>query len=166
MKTPAAEIETPLGKLRIVVVNGKVCAAEWTDCWDRVAPSLERRFGGLEPVRSKETMQPSRALGAYFHGELDAVDALAVDTGGTPFQRSVWRELRKIEAGATVSYGELAHAIGRPGACRAVGSANGSNPVAVILPCHRVIRTDGGLGGYGGGLPRKEWLLRHEGAML
>ena len=85
---------------------------------------------------------------------------------GTPFQRAVWAALRRIPAGETLSYGQLAAQIGKPKAVRAVGLANGSNPVGVVVPCHRVIGADGSLTGYGGGLPRKLWLLEHEGARL
>ena len=87
-------------------------------------------------------------------------------TAGTPFQKTVWKTLRKIECGHTISYAELARRIGRPSAVRAVGLANGQNPVSVVVPCHRVIGSDGRLTGYGGGLPRKKWLLEHEGAKI
>lgn len=104
------------------------------------------------------------ALDAYFAGDLSAVDRLAVETGGTPFQRVVWAELRNIRSGRTVGYGTLAARLGRPKAVRAVGLANGANPVSIIVPCHRVIGVDGSLAGYAGGLERKRWLLEHEGA--
>jgi methylated-DNA-[protein]-cysteine S-methyltransferase len=89
---------------------------------------------------------------------------IAVDTGGTAFQQRVWKELRKIPAGRTVSYGCIAAAIGAPSAVRAVGAANGANPVGIVLPCHRVVGSNGQLTGYGGGLERKRWLLAHESA--
>jgi methylated-DNA-[protein]-cysteine S-methyltransferase len=91
-----------------------------------------------------------------------ALDAIEVDTGGTPFQQRVWQELRRIPAGSTRSYSEVARAIGRPSAVRAVAAANGANPVSIVIPCHRVIGADGSLTGYGGGLHRKRWLLAHE----
>ena len=93
-----------------------------------------------------------------------ATPDLPIDVAGTAFQEAVWRELRKIPAGETRSYAQIAAAIGKPGAVRAVGTANGSNPVAVLVPCHRVIRSDGTLGGYAGGLERKRRLLEAEGA--
>lgn len=108
----------------------------------------------LRPVRDQ--------MRAYFAGELREFD-VPLALGGTPFQQKVWAMLRKIPYGATISYAELARRVGKPGAARAAGSANGSNPVGIIVPCHRVIAADGTLGGYGGGLDRKEWLLRHEG---
>jgi methylated-DNA-[protein]-cysteine S-methyltransferase len=106
----------------------------------------------------------ARALAAYFSGDLTAIDTLTVAPDGTPFQRRVWAALRTIPPGSTWSYAELAAAVGS--VARAVGAANGANPVALVVPCHRVIGADGGLVGYGGGLPIKRWLLRHEGALL
>ncbi len=104
--------------------------------------------------------QPVRdALDAWFGGDLTAFDGLEVRTGGTVFQRAVWRALRDIPAGETRTYGQLAAAIGAPKAVRAVGLANGANPVGVIVPCHRVIGANGALTGYAGGLERKRWLL-------
>jgi len=105
-----------------------------------------------------------RALEAYFAGELAAIEPLRVEPGGTEFQRSVWAALRAIPAGATASYARIAQNIGRQKAVRAVGMANHVNPVCIVVPCHRVIGADGALTGYGGGLERKAWLLRHEGA--
>jgi len=104
------------------------------------------------------------AFGAYFAGRLDALSGLAWRTGGTVFQRAVWAALCTIPIGQTLSYKGLAEQIGSPKAMRAVGLANGSNPVGIVVPCHRVIGADGGLTGYGGGLERKRWLLAHEGA--
>ena len=104
----------------------------------------------------------SSALKAYFDGELTAIDGLAVCADGTPFQQTVWRALRDIPCGQTISYSTLARRIGRPTAVRAVGLANGSNPVGIVVPCHRVIGANGTLTGYGGGLDRKRWLLAHE----
>ncbi len=108
----------------------------------------------------------ARAVQAYFAGEITALDALPVAVRGTEFELLVWHALRQIPAGHTWSYRELAQAIGRPKAMRAVGAANGRNPVSLVLPCHRVIGADGSLTGYGGGLERKAWLLRHEGALV
>lgn len=107
----------------------------------------------------------SAQLTAYFAGELRRFE-LALRVEGTPFQRAVWEALAGIEFGTTRAYGELAAMLGRPGASRAVGAANGANPLPVVLPCHRVIGADGRLTGFGGGLPLKRWLLRHEGLQL
>jgi methylated-DNA-[protein]-cysteine S-methyltransferase len=102
----------------------------------------------------------------YFKGDIAVLSGLPVAASGTPFQNDVWRALRKIKDGTTVSYGELARRIGKPKAVRAVGLANGQNPISIVVPCHRVIGSDGSLTGYGGGLPRKQWLLSHEGVSL
>jgi methylated-DNA-[protein]-cysteine S-methyltransferase len=106
-----------------------------------------------------------RQLEAYFDGVSSGFD-LALDLSGTPFQRRVWHELCKVPYGSVISYAELARRIGQPSASRAVGSANGQNPIAIIVPCHRVIASGGGLGGYGGWLDRKRWLLEHEATAL
>lgn len=104
-------------------------------------------------------------LVAYFDGDVDALDGIAVEpAGGTAFQREVWKRLRDVRAGTTISYAELARRVGRPQAQRAVGMANAANPIALVVPCHRVIRTGGAIGGYGFGTDLKRWLLRHEGA--
>ena len=108
---------------------------------------------------------PRDALNAYFDGDLDALSGIDVRFDrGTPFQQQVWHALQGIPVGETISYAQLADRVGRPTGFRAVGAANGQNPVAIVVPCHRVIASDGGLGGYGGGLDRKRWLLGHEGA--
>jgi methylated-DNA-[protein]-cysteine S-methyltransferase len=104
-------------------------------------------------------------MGSYFKGDIAVIDTLPVETTGTPFQRSVWQALRKIRRGTTISYAELARRIGNPRAVRAAGLANGQNPIGIVVPCHRVIGSNGTLTGYGGGLPRKKWLLEHEGAL-
>jgi methylated-DNA-[protein]-cysteine S-methyltransferase len=111
---------------------------------------------GKAPVSIK------RALEAYFEGKVEALDGLKTATGGTAFQRDVWKALRTIPAGTTMSYGELARKVGRKGASRAVGAANGANPIPIVVPCHRVIGADGSLTGFGGGLAHKRWLLEHE----
>lgn len=106
-----------------------------------------------------------RQISEYFDGKREKFD-LEIKLEGTEFQQEVWEELGAIPFGQTVSYGDLARAIGKPSAVRAVGAANGSNPISIILPCHRVVGSDGGMTGYGGGLWRKEWLLKHEGGLL
>ncbi len=102
---------------------------------------------------------------AYFDGSLKEFD-LPLRSAGTPFQQAVWRELEGIPYGTVTSYGEIARRVGKPTASRAIGAANGRNPIAIIVPCHRVIGADGTLTGYGGGMWRKEWLLAHEGYAL
>ena len=162
-----AEVTSPLGTWALVASPEGLCRLSFEADWDAVSLKLTRRFGG--PVSLRDAKDPAGAVGAlrsYFAGELRAIDALPVDPGGTDFQREVWAALRRIRPGRTTSYGELAARIGRPAAVRAVGAATGANPVAVVIPCHRVIGKDGSLTGYGGGLPTKAWLLRHEGALF
>ena len=161
-------LQTPIGQLILVAdEQGRLVATDWTDYEPRLVTHLRARAGGdaiaLETKRNPGGL--TDALRAYFDGELAAIDGLPVETHGTPFQRAVWAELRKIRCGTTISYGELARRISRPSAVRAVGLANGANPVGVVVPCHRVIGGNGTLTGYGGGLERKRWLLEHEGAL-
>jgi methylated-DNA-[protein]-cysteine S-methyltransferase len=159
-------IATPIGHMLVVTdPRASVRALDWEDHEDRMLRLLRLHYGqhalALSPGRSPAGVRD--ALRAYLAGELTAIDAVPVTTGGTPFQREVWAALRRIPAGQIASYGQLAARIGRPAAVRAVGLANGSNPVGVIVPCHRVIGANGSLTGYGGGIERKRWLLTHEG---
>jgi methylated-DNA-[protein]-cysteine S-methyltransferase len=158
-------IDTPIGTMLIVADrDGNLRATDWTEHEGRMHRSLRLHYGNngyrLETARNPNGL--SDAIGKYFAGELETIDLLPVQTAGTPFQRAVWGALREIPCGTTVSYGQLAQRIGRPTAVRAVGLANGSNPVGVVVPCHRVIGSDGSLTGYGGGMDRKRWLLAHE----
>jgi methylated-DNA-[protein]-cysteine S-methyltransferase len=145
-------LDSPVGRLTISVDAGVLRAIEFGG---------ER--AGLKTGPSNHLLDRLRA---YFDGDLEALDAIPVDPHGTPFQRDVWRMLQRIPAGRTWSYMQLARAVGRPDAVRAVGAANGANPIPIVIPCHRVIGADGRLVGYGGGLDRKRWLLAHEGARL
>ena len=158
-------VDTPIGEMLIVADReGNLRSAGWADHETGMRRLLRLHYGKngfrLEPVRNPNGL--AHAISKYFDGELTAIDVLPVQTGGTPFQREVWCALRKIPCGTTVSYGNLAERIGRPAAVRAVGLANGSNPVGVVVPCHRVIGANGSLTGYGGGIERKSWLLEHE----
>src|SRR5208283_1925289 len=158
-------LDTPIGEMLIVADrDGNLRATFWTDHEARMHRALQLQYGThgfvLEPASNPHDL--TKAIGRYFAGELAAIDTLPVQTAGTPFQREVWRALRGIACGTTISYAELAERIGRPKAVRAVGLANGSNPVGVVVPCHRVIGSDGSLTGYGGGIERKRWLLEHE----
>lgn len=160
-----AQFESPLGTIFVAVREGRVCALNFLD--PGAAPSrwLERRFGPFELRRAHDPAGIVSALSGYFAGRLEVFDGIAVDAGGTPFQASVWSELRRVPAGRTISYGALASAIGSPRAARAVGAANAQNPVAIVIPCHRAIGSDHRLVGYAAGLDRKRWLLRHEGVL-
>ena len=154
----------PFGDLALFSSGNRLCGVAFDDRADRVVEHLKRHHdrAATEPGGVPDAFV--KALQAYFDGDLAALEAIEVDARGTPFQMKVWRELRRIPPGETRSYAQLARAIRAPDAVRAVGSANGSNPVSIVIPCHRVINTGGGLGGYGGGLDRKRWLLTHESA--
>jgi methylated-DNA-[protein]-cysteine S-methyltransferase len=159
------QFETPIGEMVIVVDgDGNLRASDWTDHTERMVNLLQRHYGKngftLEPAQNPGGLTDK--LRRYFSGELGSIDTLPTRTGGTAFQREVWRSLREIPCGTTTSYGELAKRIGRPSAVRAVGLANGANPIGVVVPCHRVIGSSGSLTGYGGGIERKRWLLDHE----
>ena len=159
-------LATPAGAVVLVERGRALVALVFEDRWKGMSAELARRFGEFTFKENLQTERAAAALQRYFAGDLHALDALEVDTGGTPFQQEVWRALRRIPAGSTWSYARLAQQIGRPSATRAVAAANGANPVSIVVPCHRVIGSDGSLTGYGGGLPRKRWLLVHEGALL
>ena len=158
-------VESPIGEIVLVGEEDALVSLDFGDCDERLRTWLERRYGSVDRARREGTPAAS-VVSAYFDGDLDALDSLAVQPRGTDFQQQVWRELRKVRAGRTVSYGELAARIGAPQASRPVGMANARNPIALVVPCHRVIGSNGKLTGYAGGLDRKLWLLRHEGAMI
>jgi methylated-DNA-[protein]-cysteine S-methyltransferase len=156
-------IESPIGPLTAGERAGRLCLLHFGSDEAGLDEMLDRWYPG-EP-RARRTIAAARdILARYFAGELAVIDTVAVELNGTEFQKRVWQALRRIPPGSTISYAELARRIGAPTAVRAVGAANGSNPVALIVPCHRVIGSDGTLTGYGGGLDRKQWLLSHENA--
>ncbi|WP_426026824.1 methylated-DNA--[protein]-cysteine S-methyltransferase [Brevundimonas sp. TWP2-3-4b2] len=156
-------VATPVGEVLLVTDGeGAVRALDFADYEARMTRLLGRHAPGARVVEGRAPVTVRRAVEAWFGGDLTALDGLTVRTGGTEFQRTVWKALRAIPAGETRTYGQLAAAIGSPKAVRAAGLANGQNPVAVIVPCHRVIGANGALTGYAGGLERKRWLLDHE----
>ena len=156
------EIQSPLGRIVLAARDGRLCALEFGRA--RLARQLGVRYPDLPQRRARNPFGLSVKLRAYLAGDLAVVDHIAVETGGTRFQQRVWRALRRIPAGHTMSYGALARALGVGAAARAVGAANGRNPISLVVPCHRLIGGDAALTGYGGGLWRKRWLLCHEGA--
>jgi methylated-DNA-[protein]-cysteine S-methyltransferase len=159
-------VPTPIGPMVLLARDGVMLLLEFSDAEDRVEREMKVRFGDVELMPAKNPFGFSARVANYFTGDLAAIDTIATDGGGTEFQRRVWAELRRIACGATISYGELATRLGDKNAMRAVGLANGRNPISVVVPCHRVIGANGAMTGYGGGIVRKEWLLRHEGALL
>lgn len=164
-----SRMASPIGEMLLVTdEQERLRALDWEDHEDRMQTLLARYYQ-RNRARLSEGRLPAavrNALEAYFAGQLNAIDTLEVETGGTPFQRLAWAALRQIPAGKTASYAEQAAKIGRPTAVRAVGLANGANPVGLVVPCHRVIGANGALTGYGGGLHRKRWLLEHEGVRI
>ena len=156
---------TPMGDMLLATDDaGVLRGLDLTGDEARMTRHLHSQYG--ERVRLTWGKAPAavrKSLDDYFAGRLEALDEIACQADGTEFQRGVWTALRGIPAGETLSYGELARRLGNPKAVRAVGLANGSNPIPIVIPCHRVIGSDGSLTGYGGGLERKRWLLAHEG---
>lgn len=167
MRLTLSTLATPIGTALIVTDGaGALRALDFEDYRPRMDRLLCRHYGAVALNDGPVPAPVAQALMAYFDGDLTAPDRLPTATNGTDFQRQVWAELRRLRPGETVSYGTLSARIGRPAAVRAMGLANGANPIAIVVPCHRVIGADGSLTGYGGGLHRKEWLLRHEGVLI
>lgn len=162
-------IAAPIGAMLILTDDeGLLRAVDWENYEARMHRLLRLHYGpdAVRLSQGHATSTAAQRLTQYLAGDLGAIDAIAVKTNGTEFQRKVWAALRKIPAGETTTYGLLAAKLNRPKAVRAVGRANGANPVGVVVPCHRVIGADSSLTGYGGGLERKRWLLGHEGVRL
>jgi len=156
-------IPTPIGTALVVTdEQGVLRAFNWTDYEPAMLKWIAKRYPKAKLVEGQGSLRAK--FDAYFAGQTDALCTIAWEGAGTAFQKKVWETLCTIPAGETWTYAKLAQAIGRPTAVRAVGLANGANPVALVAPCHRVIGSNGSLTGYGGGLHRKRWLLEHEGA--
>ena len=167
MQISRAILQTPLGDMLALDSGDGLCALEFTGPKKRL-PRLEARlrryFPGYQMVDGEtRTIEQTRTwLDRYFAGKSADISGLTLDMRGAAFEQRVWTELRAIPPGATTSYGAIAKTLGSAGASRAVGMANGANPIAIIVPCHRVIGASGSLTGYGGGLERKTWLIDHE----
>ncbi len=160
-------LKTPIGVALLVTDrDGVLRALDWEDHEARMKQLLRRQNGAVVVGNGRAPQAMRAALSAYFDGDLNSLASIKWRVAGTPFQRKVWTALPKIEAGTTMSYGALAAKLGSPRAMRAVGHANGANPISVVVPCHRLIGADGSLVKYGGGLSRKRWLLLHEGVAL
>jgi len=156
-------LDSPLGDLLVAHDDaGRVRALDFADHEARMRRLLRRHVGDDHLSPTPAPRDVLRAIESYFAGDLAALEGIPVQTSGTVFQERVWGALRRIPAGTTTSYGALAASLGQPTAVRAVGLANGANPVVLVLPCHRVVGADGSLTGYGGGIDRKRWLLAHE----
>lgn len=160
-------LATPLGTaLAVTDAEGRLRAFDWEDHAERIRQLLRLQYGAVDLQGAAMPKAIRSALSNYFNGDLDALKTIEWRIAGTPFQRKVWMALRRIRAGTTMTYGALAARLGSPNAMRAVGHANGANPISVVIPCHRLIAADGSLVKYGSGLARKRWLLRHEGVAV
>jgi methylated-DNA-[protein]-cysteine S-methyltransferase len=160
-------LHTPIGTALLVTdADGVLRALDWEDYAARTKELLRRQYGVVTLNSGRAPDDVTRALTGYFNGNLDCLKTVKWRTAGTPFQRKVWTALTAIAPGTTSTYGALAARLGSPNAMRAVGHANGANPISVVVPCHRLIGSDGSLIKYGSGLKRKEWLLTHEGVRL
>jgi len=159
-------VESGIGTLLLVCDGARLCALGFGDDDYETLRGIRARYRDATFRAADDPAEIASRMRAYFAGEYAALDTIAVETGGTLFQREVWAALREIPPGTTLSYGAFARRIGRPAATRAVGLANGLNPIAVVVPCHRLIGADASLTGYGGGLHRKRWLLEHEGVRV
>ena len=168
LKLSIGRFESPIGTI-VLIHDQRQClrALDFQDYDSRMQRLLRLHYGQAgNDFSLRQGVAPRSsvlALEQYFGGDLAAIEAIPTATAGTRFQRSVWSALRTIPAGKTLSYGVLARTLGCPKAVRAVGLANGSNPIGIVVPCHRVIGSDSSLTGYGGGIERKRWLLSHEG---
>lgn len=171
MKLYLSRVKSPLGLLLVVTDGEQLCALEYEDDEPRMLKYLQAQFNDLSleaaKTRVDEKLQPTLLtdLEAYFAGDLSSLMKIPVHLKGTAFQQQVWSSLRKIPVGTTITYGALAAQLGHPQASRAIGMANARNPIAIAIPCHRVIGANAQLTGYAGGLDRKQWLLQHEGAL-
>lgn len=159
-------IQSPIGKIIIVVDEDKMCALDFAGYEERMMKLLKRRYAEIELQPTDDPLGFSTRVKNYLAGDYKSLNAIPVTTGGTGFQQQVWNALREIPAGQTFTYAQLAQKIGKPKATRAVGMTNSLNPIAIVLPCHRVVGANASLTGYAGGLERKHWLLRHEGVLL
>ena len=156
-------IDSPIGPILLVVDDGRLCALDYLEYQARMMTLLGRRYPSFRLLPAHDPEGYSSVIRQYLNKDFACLDTIPVSTGGTVFQQQVWQALRSIPPGTTITYGELAARLGRPTAYRAVGGTNALNPVAIVLPCHRVVGANAALTGYAGGLERKRWLLQHEG---
>lgn len=163
MRLQLERLKSPMTTLLLVTDDeGILRALDFAEKEDRMHRLLRLHYRQYTLRDGSAPASVKKALTAYFDGDIEALDEIQVATNGTPFQRKVWKALREIPSGTTMSYGRLATEVGHPSASRAVGAANGANPIGIVVPCHRVIGASGKLTGYAGGLSHKQWLLDHE----
>jgi methylated-DNA-[protein]-cysteine S-methyltransferase len=157
------KIDSALGKLLLISDGERLCALDYAGYENRMMTLLRRRYPEFQLRNTIDPQGFSSLIRSYFAGDLGCINGIPVNTGGTAFQQQVWSALRTIPPGTALTYSELAVQLGKPTAYRAVGMTNALNPVAIVVPCHRLVGTNGTLTGYAGGLERKHWLLQHEG---
>ncbi|PZD73318.1 Methylated-DNA--protein-cysteine methyltransferase [Acaryochloris thomasi RCC1774] len=158
-------LDSPMGQILVVTEGQNLCALEFADHEPRMQKFLQARYGAFSLVQAQDTLGICDRIQSYFAGDFNSLTPITVSPGGTPFQQRVWSTLREIPAGTTLTYGTLATQLGNPNASRAVGLANSRNPIAIVVPCHRVVGANAQLTGYAGGIERKRWLLQHENAL-
>jgi methylated-DNA-[protein]-cysteine S-methyltransferase len=157
------KVSSPLGVLLIVSDGARLCALDYADHERRMLKLLRARYEQVHLQTVKNPGGVSHLIRSYLAGDVFCIDSIPINTGGTPFQQQVWSALRTIPPGAVMTYGGMAKKLGKPTAYRAVGMTNALNPIAIVVPCHRLVGANGSLTGYAGGLERKRWLLAHEG---
>ena len=157
------EFESPIGEITFLDDGESLCFMDFSENTHRLETILKRKFGPFQIESGNDNLGIGPRLEQYVEGNLQAFAGISLNTPGTDFQTSVWSQLQKIPPGKVLSYNQLAAKLSNPKAIRAAGTAKGSNPVAIVIPCHRVIGKDGSLRGYAGGEWRKQWLLNHEG---
>jgi methylated-DNA-[protein]-cysteine S-methyltransferase len=162
MRLFVSRVGSPLGAVTLASTDAGLAGLAFENRVDSMWHFLRGRFGSVEADESRSVDPACADVEAYFEGAVAALERIQTDAGGTEFQRRVWAALRRIPGGRTASYSDVARSIGQPTGFRAVATANATNPVAIVIPCHRVIHADGSISGYGGGVDRKKWLLRHE----
>jgi methylated-DNA-[protein]-cysteine S-methyltransferase len=159
-------IDSALGKILLVSNGERLCALDYADYENRMMMLLKRHYPDFQLREVRDPQGFSSVIRAYLVGDIDGINYIPVNTGGTAFQQQVWSALRMIPPGTVLTYGELATQLGKPTAYRAVGMTNALNPIAIVVPCHRLVGANGALTGYAGGLERKRWLLQHEGVRI
>lgn len=157
---------SPIGDIQILVNNDSLVFLDFANNAERINKLMQKRLGDFKAHSVTNCGGVRDRLDRYFRGDWKAFDGIKLETGGTPFQQSVWQGLLNIPTGQSISYDQLALDIQNPKAVRAAASANANNPIAIIVPCHRVIGKNGAMRGYAGGIERKVWLLKHEGALI
>jgi len=162
MTIEISTLSTPIGDVVAAHRDGRLVALELADRRERLDRHLRRHHAGATVSSAEAPRWLATALDGFFDGDPRAFDHLELAASGTPFERRVWDALLAIPFGATTTYGTIAAELGNPAASRAVGAAVGANPIAIVVPCHRVVGKDGSLTGYAGGIDRKRWLLQHE----